>query len=878
MTYTQAPGWTPNLPNLPDAAMLNFEQVVTKNLHSDVGISTVKTWFGSTPGFVLRKSQISPKTRPYTPWGSLLMPDGLGCHYSGILNIPAAGTSLYIHPSMHIELSSMIERYQCVRADVTYIINAPMPLGASLLLEMMAPEIDASTQTRSVRWKPGTLPCVAATIGWDSDVPIIRKSTASRKGHPGLSLQLSCVEDNSVDTVHKPLQAQIWIYVHNVECFGRKEQGDGSGKVPEVFVFKPLTPPAPEAYLELTDEESNDEEDSIYYAQADDGGSANAAPTVGEGHAVGEPTPGVSDIPEPASTDEIKVLDDPKPADNSGKTSKPAPTKGLNQKWFRETSLVFDENTRQITFTTRPYIRPRKGEDMGVPFRKYVWCAPSRRGNVLQGIEFKLVSVRNPQIAGMIVCQTTGNQQNYNNIWHELGGTDTRFFDYPAPFATPENGVDQRACISPWRRTSGYETTVDFALTCFNYAQAQSPKVSVTLFSRPGKMRFNTPMKPRPRPKKEVILDLQGTDGEFIFAIAHSFHQHMVRNHEVFQAQADEEAAPMPSEGFEGLVHDCADTVGLDTEDIQDQDLGHFWINAGKVDLKTDGSIVGITLDLQKMLDENSLGGETQVSEFMSRFANIHPMKIGAFGPVVGTYHLKIRPPAGITFDVEHVCLPSEMNDEAALRIFGLDSILGIAGSAISSIGGSLVSGAINTIGGVLGGVLNPILGAASPNSSRAEETQAPAISGDIPFSRFLQYLKSFPGTEENELFAPTLLLKLRDLLSSDPTRAIPASFPATLYVEPQMLKGMRAVFDRSMDLPVQRSLRLTLPVGYEEFAAFMQNLGLNGSPIAVDLGNRCITVLAKSNFNNFSYDLANLMSEHPATHEEKEIVYYKIN
>lgn len=109
-----------------------------------------------------------------------------------------------------------MQSYDYVRAEAMWVVQIPSPLGVAMVMRAYAPELDATTETRGVRWKPNAVTAIAFHCSWSNDLAYVNKTTG-RIGQSGLSLTLETVEDNSTDQVNTPLRATIWCAVYNLE-------------------------------------------------------------------------------------------------------------------------------------------------------------------------------------------------------------------------------------------------------------------------------------------------------------------------------------------------------------------------------------------------------------------------------------------------------------------------------------------------------------------------------------------------------------------------------------------------------------------------------------------------------------------------------------
>ena len=896
ITIINTPQRSPTVPGVFTKTSFLTGLQVDGTIISEVGDpELVPTWFGSVAGYSLRKSRIKPKTRPFTPYGGIQTFSGLSSPVVEVIPLPSVGSRVVLTPRLAPLLNSFLSKTYSWRSDMTVILHIPVPLGMSVLMRVYCPEIDASTKTRGIIWKPGSCQTLALHVGWDVDVPIIRRNEA-RKGCNGLTLAVETTEDNSSDQASTPYSMIVWWFPHNIEGYGWNEPGSSGVTAPESWQFQPVDPPPTESSIPIWGEEQMMEDSNT---EVTPGGLGDAAEP-------GSSLVGTPSLEEPTSTEATIPKEIGQPAEHKA-PKVPDQTSSLNQKWHKLTSLTFAFENEVGTFKevrVIPSTISGKGEGLFRPFRRNVFCAPSRKGDQLRGLEFKIVSNRAPSFAGVIQVRTvtTSRFSSGDVYYHTVGGEPTIFSDYGHPFVAESNsGSDQRAIISPWRKASTWSSSFDVRLLCLNYIQERT-SLTITIFVRPGGMRFSVPIKPKARPNagSQAIMDGMRASIDRISQALFRLHQ---EDEEPIQAQEQmmedpategesAEIAPTgTSSGYAGL----AEPIPVNAEDSGDLSQDIYWVRIGDV-LLQENTPTGVTLRLPAVIDVNGAGDENTITERFSRFTDITPTRQGLYGPVAGKWAVKLRPPANMTFDIESVCLPPELNEEAATRIFGLDSILSIAGSAINSLGGSLLGGAINTVGNALGGiiggpvggivsnVLGGVLGGgtSSQEATTSETTPAPEkdaqlITGDINFSRFLEFFKSFDGSEDNEPAWPTLLLNLVNLLGSVALRA--DGIPATVYIRMDSVQCTRAAWERLNDLPAPKALHLSLPVDLEGFGIFMQDCGRSRKPQAAKLIRQCFTVLTSRRLDRtFRYDLTRLNQEPEASQDALAAVFTRLS
>lgn len=294
----------------------------------------IESWFkGGVGGFNLRSSKIKPKNRSRTTYRNLYSQHGLSRPISKIETLPAAGTRLLIQPQVSAFADTMMKEFYHTRADVTYFLYVPIPLGMSLTLRVSVPEIDETTATRGVIWKTGGCNFMAVHVGWHATVPILRNNVPP-KGHPGLSLYIETIADNSSADVSKPYQIYVTSYVHNFELFGAL--GEAVKDPPASFKFTPVKSEVPTGNTKLF---YNGEPVEDQMNADSSGGTATLEVPAGSADAVmpDDPLSGIENQPI-APTDTSQEVQEGAPAQQNPVASKPQ-NKVPNQKWTKLTTL-----------------------------------------------------------------------------------------------------------------------------------------------------------------------------------------------------------------------------------------------------------------------------------------------------------------------------------------------------------------------------------------------------------------------------------------------------------------------------------------------------------------------------------------------------------
>jgi len=293
------------------------------------------------------------------------------------------------------------------------------------------------------------------------------------------------------------------------------------------------------------------------------------------------------------------------------------------------------------------------------------------------------------------------------------------------------------------------------------------------------------------------------------------------------------------------------------------------WIVVGHYDVPIDGTITPITLDIPALNDVYADDGDNPIVETFRRYAQIIPGQGGQLGPVVGQYALQVRLPTSMTTNLAHVCVPGDMNVEAARYIFGLSNILSLATAAISSFGGPILSTALNTANAATGGMVAPLLGMAgslipglekigslmNPQTNTNVTTSAPPVGGDTPMGRFLNFLKPVMVNEAEEPSLPTLLLQVIDFLESSSTTRATTTIPVSVYFRMADTTMERELFDRSV---VYEATPPALRITIAEAGDILNNLITVGK---IEIAKKLVMTCAENHFSSVKQPTINVLN-----------------
>lgn len=444
------------------------------------------------------------------------------------------------------------------------------------------------------------------------------------------------------------------------------------------------------------------------------------------------------------------------------------------------------------TITINPYTVVSDGESFNLPWRRNIWTGGSDSMGYLTTIMIQVLTSRPPQVSGMIEFKdsTRGASTRYQV---ELGGR----IEFPVMMNVIANPVRPRHWNTPVVRTNEATITLRYRLVAFNRT-SDIADVTVNVNARPGHTTFHTPLKPKTR-----------TASAFV---------ELARGFEVLRVESDDNDYIAPSAGDELEEGDIDD---YDQDDDIDQD--DYWIRVWEGEL-TPGTPVAVPLNLSIIQDVSTVSDESTINQKFARFGHILPCD-GDLGPHLGEYVIHTRLPTGVAASLQHVCLPDDVTDEVALRIFGLAGILDVATSALSALGGPLVSGVVNTVPKLIKGALGGLLGGKPANAQASEASEPAAVGGKIPIARFLQFLKPVAANLAADPSFATLLLGITDLLSNDSTRVISA-IPVAVMVK-MRARVERNLFNRSIT-PISSIVnRVVIP--QDRFSYIVEEFGYVG-------------------------------------------------
>nr|ACN94449.1 ORF5 [Nasonia vitripennis virus] len=273
---------------------------------------------------------------------------------------------------------------------------------------------------------------------------------------------------------------------------------------------------------------------------------------------------------------------------------------------------------------------------------------------------------------------------------------------------------------------------------------------------------------------------------------------------------ADIIAPPSVDNGVEyGFSHPEGEIDYIDQDD--------FWVCIDQFDLKP-GQKHATPYCPWALSDILNPESESPIVQKMERFSNLEPRVGGDKGPAFGQYRLIAHLPQNIAANIAHISVPGDMGVETVgLRFDILGSLLGIAGSALTSIGGPLITGAIDAVQGIvkdvpiIGGVLNDlgdiakevVGGTGNSPTEPVDQPQQPTVTPAGPTSkevrgrlegpRYLDYIKMFTDDVTVNDVIGQVVFELVDLIGAD---KIPCRLLAKVG---DMASFTRSVFNRTV-------------------------------------------------------------------------------
>lgn len=803
---------------------------------SEVGMPTTIThpaWPDPFIAYHLRAPRI--RKVPDFIFGSMELGDAFAAFMPRKFPAPAVGTNLIVNPVVSPAQQVLFDLYNNIAADVIMIIHVPAPLGVGIYLEVYAPEFDTTTITLSVRFKPAGQQTIAVCLPWSNDLSLVSEP---RQGQSGGSIVIRTIEDNSSEAVNTPIAITVWCCVTNVNLTGWKNSSTTGVNIDKLNFFPILPPPPPpeRRYKRSIDDSNVSDGDFIaedssltidpvttaIYAE-EHGDDTNEEVSAEGGKPVS--TLEYSKVGVPIAP-LIETQSEPVPLPLPDMAEEKKDTGHVGTKWYPFATIeIKDSTTAWQRVEIDPYasaILQRLGESLSLPWKRNIWTTGSTDIGYMRSLVVQINIPRPPQISGVLEVKDSLNASSIHLV--EFGGK----IEIPL---IPENWNGQkktlpRYWLNPWLRTDESRVAFYYRVAAFNRT-ADIANLNIRVLVRTGYANFEVPVIPiqtKPSELKNIARAMRNIQ------IAHEHGDVPEGN---TSSVTNPNAFVTPFAGHAAEEFNLHNALG-DDEDIE---LDEFpvLVYSGNIPV---GEVTPIPLNLAELLDVESDSSVNAINQKFERFAHIIPKSAGAFGPIVGGYTIGLRLPTSIAGQIIHNCLPGDMTAETVARIFGLSKLINIAGSAISSVGGPLLNGIINTtapilsgaahaIGGnVVGGVVDATLGVAGNllgGKGKTNEHITPnAISGDIPISRFVEMIKYVkPNFVDNPVFS-TLLVEPKNFFDFA-GKAID-NIPIEVFANMRNSKVERNIFDRTM-VPSPRS-RLDLVIPQDAIPRILEYFG----------------------------------------------------
>jgi hypothetical protein len=711
---------------------------------------------------------------PFVKPGKAYVGDTLSTFIPRYLAVPVVGTDVNLPARWNRFQENLATSWECIRGDAIYIITVECPIGVALILEASVYMTDLKTKVRGVRWKPHVTPSIAFRVPYESLLSMQHRDYQP-PGNSGLNLKITTVEDNSTEEAVAPLNMLVHNAFVNMTMYGWLQIDTDGIDITKSLSFNPM----------VSQDYNGDvigliDEPRYVSWEAD-----VATPVTGEDASVIPLTAAVEDPKLTAQA--VKVENVPKVKTKAPVKTSRSPVANLNTKWqhFKDISVGIEEINKIVSVDIMSKDLTAKGENLDKTLKRFIWFSGDLGcDGIPMSLRIRALVTKPVQIAGLLQYQV--GERPMQIVYQRIGG-DAVEFDIPQFYWTPNNSIGKpsnpREWVMPWIRTKDFRAS--FKVTVLNANRTSSIKnVQVKLFYKPGPIKFQTPTKPRkPTPRAKLPLTIRPftneevedddtfmdtiydlidgwsvrefqsdfggtmTDGnrddqfyeipEYLTAVDHIFNED----------GTDREVAPSGTQGTEsGLMNDD----GFEEEDLEQQ---NFYVELNSVNLKPSGtwSSVGgsgptvIPLELPLIADRfsNDVGAgkagfdHNIISELFERYAHIVPTGHGQLGPVIGHYTIQVNAPTNTRARLAHVCLPSDMEDDMMMIRFGLGSIMGLATTAVSTIGGMLKSGAVSSILKGAGDVVSSILGGSTAGEAVSE------IVGPLHLDRIVQFVKN---------------------------------------------------------------------------------------------------------------------------------------
>jgi len=699
----------------------------------------------------------------------------IGNAYSAFLpievSLPPVGTHMIINPRVTPQQRTLIDMYNYTSADFYWVIHVPAPMGTGVFLEVYAPEIDATTKTRGVRFKPAGAQTVSFNLPWSNDLKVVPVDSG-RAAQSGGAIALRTIEDNTTETMNTPMKAVLFVCVANVRCSGLKVADDETTSV-EAFNFIPVPPPVP---LPLQLQWNADNESSV---EVNSEGVANLPAQIAP-----EATPAAVLTPEAE-----KPSGKPTPP-KLGK--KPRATKnqsGLaNTRWFEAEAVTAGlVNIMQwFNLTINPNQRTETGENISRAYKRNIWVTGSNKAGFVKTTRTKVAISRPPQASGLM--EFSDSRTNSNRYLVELGG-NIEFTIIPLHFSNPIVEVRPRYYNNAWLRTDEAMNQWRYRTLVYN-RNSEIGDTQIRIMVKSGDIIFDIPTKPRAQNSALTFLANEFERyTKFLDALDRHEPVELQWNADDDDFSTEDYVAPAAGYGEQEGEMDPGSSFDEDLD--QDEFAVEMWNG-----VLTPGVERVVPLNLATIQDVSGGGGDSTIAEKFTRNAHICPTEAGTMGPLVGKYVIELRLPTTVTGNIAHVSLPGDMTDEAALFAFGLSDILSIATAGLQAVGGPTVSAGISAARAIWNAVKG--IGGKNTDKSNAESANQPQLAGDLNISRFINFLKPIAQNEMADPTMPNIMMLARDFIDAQGD-AFTKDIPARIWGLMQNVSLERGLFNRSV-------------------------------------------------------------------------------
>lgn len=687
----------------------------------------------------------------------------LGSAYSALISreidMPPVGTTITLDPVVTDLQRMHCDMYRTIRADAWYIFHVPSPLGTAVTLRIFAPEYDATTQTKGIIWRVANHSTVAVYLPHSNDLAQLSQANP-RKGQNGLSVKIECIEDNTTESVETPLSILTYCCVDNIGLTGLKPTIHSNSI--ETLKFQPLD-------VEVRENQ------------------ADMQPTEVSGD---NPTHDIQDI-ETTQTQPNIPLNEPVPVEQPKSVKVQQQQNAIAPRWFSLSNVRLSTTDRtKKSVLIKPNTLNKSGESIGMPYHRNVWTSGNMEKGYMTGLNVKFKITRSVLMSGVIQIVDSNNTSSVTLV--ELG-ENKDISIMPSQYDSFLEFDRSRHFNNEWMRTDEILYGFSWQIVSLNRTSEVSD-INVEILVSAGETNFNVSTKP-------VARTVQNDD---LFDLITKVNPNITNQFEMYELQIKEnqadtsEIVPLPAYSpFAGNVLDDQQLNEKLENDEFATEIYHGRIPVGE------NFIIGLNLAVAP--DVSGAGGSSVIAEKFQRHAHIIPTQHGAYGPEIGKYSIVTRLPTTIAGHIEHVAIPGDMIDVAAMRAFGLASIISLAGAAMKAVGGSNMAGfidagmnVINTVKDIFGG------------TKKEEDPPSTSLSGGIPISRFVQFLKPVLQNEQVEPTFGALLLKLRDFIDfkGDNIENVPISV-FTKLIEPLV---EQTVFNRTVTPAITMTNAIYLP------------------------------------------------------------------